>query len=568
MSNGRKWATGLSAPFGRAAARGGDVFSRRKIQIAKQTLVMHDAAVGVMGGPSKDEAREILRAAGWSDAKIQALENSGTPRRDIEASVQKVAYEGMEHLDDAGVELVLYLENDSEMYRQQDAIVKNIVRKMRSGRYDHTLAPKLWQYWVDAGAKRYLREFDAPGARIQDVFPVQTRRQVAQFFANQFRDEAALGNYGDVGNFGKEGALEDQMALPGIDRAPEYVMTLEYGVYDKAKRAPYAGKPWIEIKNVSVDPKDWRQFQDQVYQMLIDAVTTVDETSARSWFDLHRLTTKDFKDILGVAEDLGLVPVLDKTSGRLLHSVADAHEIGQDLGGTKGVMAAWPSPVTKSPVEMAKPRGFKMTALYISDGYLAGASTDGAADSIDYWPETMWEESEWELVELNNVPPDLARQLEAMGTGDQEFSDGYDAANAAADYAGDVIESGGPDQDGESDDELVEDEMLDEDEEGGGAEEALEHKLPFGKESGRVDSRLQDFAEVVASIPGAEVLAHRGVDGAALTVKIAGRDIGRIKVAGRDVVMASALDELSSYEVVASPNQARRRVIELIRSLA
>jgi hypothetical protein len=565
MSNDGKWATGLSAPFGRAAARGGDIFSRRKIQIAKQTLLMHNAAVGVMGGPSKQEARDTLRDAGWSDAKIQALEKSGTPRHDIEASVQKVAYEGMEHLDDAGVELVLFLENDPEMYRQQDAVVKNLVRKMRGGRYDHALAPKLWQYWVDAGAKRYLHEFDAPSARIQDVFPIQTRQQVAQYFADQFRDEAELGNYGDVGEFGqgaKEAALEDQMVLPGMDRTPEYTMTLTYGTYSEAKRPPYSKKPWIEIVNVSVEPKIWRQFQDWVYHALIDSIITVDETAARSWFDLHKLDARDFADILGSAEDLGLVPVLDKTSGRLLHTVADAHEIGRDLGGTKGIMAA------KSPVEMADRQGFKMTALYIGDGYLAGASTDGMADSIDYWPGSMWEDGEWELVELNNVPSDLARQLEAMGTGDQEFPDGYAAASAAADYAGGVIESGGPDQDDESDDELVEDEMLDEDEEGGGAEEALEHKLPFTKESSQVESQLQDFVEVVASIPGAEVVPSRGSDGVALTIKVAGRDIGWIKVAGRSVVMASALDGLFNYEVVASPNQARRRVIELVRSLA
>jgi len=564
----RKWATGLSVPFGRAAAKGGDIFSRRSIQIAKQTLLMHGAAAAVMGGPSKDEARAILRDAGWSDAKIQALETSGIPRREIKASVQKVAYEGMEHLDDAGVELVLYLENDSEMYRQQDVIVKSLVRKMRSGRYDHTLAPKLWQYWVDAGAKRYLHEFDAPGARVQDVFPVQVRRQVAQFFADQFHDEAELGNYGDVGEFGKEAALEDQMALPGVDRAPEYRMTLEYGIYDEAKRAPYAGKPWIEIKNVSVPAETWRQFQDQVYQVLIDAVTTVDETSARSWFDLHRLTTRDFKAILGVAEDEGLVPVLDKTSGRLLHSVADAHEIGQDLGGTKGVMAAKPR------------RGVTMVALYIGDAYLAGASTSVDADTIAYWPEEMWRDGEWELAWLHDVPPDLAAKLEAQGTGDQEFNDGHDAQNAAVPYVGDIIDSGGPDQDDESDDELVEDEMSDDeeseqddisDEEASRFQDWInpnQMKLPFDKESRRAASKLQDFVEIVASIPGADVQRHLGSDVPQFAIKVASRDIAVLTFDGGEVVLASAFTSPLEFEVVASPNQARRRVIELVRSLA
>lgn len=37
------------------------VFDKHQLRIARQTLSMHDAAVGVMGGPSKQEAREIIR---------------------------------------------------------------------------------------------------------------------------------------------------------------------------------------------------------------------------------------------------------------------------------------------------------------------------------------------------------------------------------------------------------------------------------------------------------------------------------------------------------------------------
>jgi len=86
-------------------------------------------------------------------------------------------------------------------------------------------------------------------------------------------------------------------------------------------------------------------------------------------------------------------------------------------------------------------RGVDMVALYIGDGYLAGASTSDRAYSISYWPSDMWDGDDWELAELNNVPPELAQQLEDQGTSDQFFSDGYEAANAAADYAGDSIDS-------------------------------------------------------------------------------------------------------------------------------
>jgi hypothetical protein len=34
---------------------------QHQLKIARQTLKMHDAAVGVMGGPNKAEAREIIK---------------------------------------------------------------------------------------------------------------------------------------------------------------------------------------------------------------------------------------------------------------------------------------------------------------------------------------------------------------------------------------------------------------------------------------------------------------------------------------------------------------------------
>jgi hypothetical protein len=40
-----------------------DVFMEHQIKIAKATLKMNDVGVAVMGGMSKDEAREILRKA-------------------------------------------------------------------------------------------------------------------------------------------------------------------------------------------------------------------------------------------------------------------------------------------------------------------------------------------------------------------------------------------------------------------------------------------------------------------------------------------------------------------------
>ena len=48
-STGKKWERKLSVP------------DRHQLRIARETLKLHDAMVAVMGGPSKAEAREIIR---------------------------------------------------------------------------------------------------------------------------------------------------------------------------------------------------------------------------------------------------------------------------------------------------------------------------------------------------------------------------------------------------------------------------------------------------------------------------------------------------------------------------
>ena len=42
--------------------------------VALKTLKMNDVGVSVMGGMTKEEAREFLKSIGYSDAKIKGLE--------------------------------------------------------------------------------------------------------------------------------------------------------------------------------------------------------------------------------------------------------------------------------------------------------------------------------------------------------------------------------------------------------------------------------------------------------------------------------------------------------------
>jgi hypothetical protein len=81
-------------------------------------------------------------------------------------------------------ELKLYIENDADLYRQRLVpIVKNIQKKMKSGKYDHKKAPKMWMYLVNDGVKKYVKEF--PGVK----FSKQEKEAVAQEFADEYKDE-------------------------------------------------------------------------------------------------------------------------------------------------------------------------------------------------------------------------------------------------------------------------------------------------------------------------------------------------------------------------------------------
>lgn len=56
-------------------------------------------------------------------------------------------------------ELVLWAENTSALYRQDLSIRANLARKMRSGKYVSSQAPKAWMYLADAASKSYGKEF-------------------------------------------------------------------------------------------------------------------------------------------------------------------------------------------------------------------------------------------------------------------------------------------------------------------------------------------------------------------------------------------------------------------------
>ena len=95
---------------------------------------------------------------------------------------------------DAVNELDLFIMNDEDLYRRRFMpIITNIKRKIRRGVYDHEKVIKLWMYLVDDAARQYVQEFGTPDQDVKDMFPKETRLQVAQIIADREKENIEQG---------------------------------------------------------------------------------------------------------------------------------------------------------------------------------------------------------------------------------------------------------------------------------------------------------------------------------------------------------------------------------------
>jgi hypothetical protein len=140
---------------------------------------------GPSSGPQKGKpfGQKQAVAAALNVAREKGYKVGANPNESISEAVDQ----------HAATELELYIENERALYNQRQSIEANLRKKMAKGQYDSRLAPKLWMYWVDEGARRYMKEFSGPGSKMQDVFNKETREAVAKSFAKDFEDRVKLG---------------------------------------------------------------------------------------------------------------------------------------------------------------------------------------------------------------------------------------------------------------------------------------------------------------------------------------------------------------------------------------
>ena len=97
---------------------------------------------------------------------------------------------------DAVNELDSFIQNDEDLYRRRFMpIISNIKRKLAKNVYDHEKAQTLWMYLVDDAAKKYVEEFGVDGEDVKDMFPKETRQQVARIISDRELENIKQGEY-------------------------------------------------------------------------------------------------------------------------------------------------------------------------------------------------------------------------------------------------------------------------------------------------------------------------------------------------------------------------------------
>jgi len=123
-------------------------------------------------------------------------------------------------MSDEAHELVLFGENDADLYRQRTVpIMKNLTKKWDKGVYDHELAVKLWTYWAADAAQRYSAEHGSPDVKWSNMFPTSVRNEVAEYMADYWEEELEAGN-----KMESVQTVEESVILEGEIETAEVVM--------------------------------------------------------------------------------------------------------------------------------------------------------------------------------------------------------------------------------------------------------------------------------------------------------------------------------------------------------
>ena len=160
----------------------------------------------------------------------------------------------------AARELSLFIENDYALVGAPNskgkAIEKNLLAKIKSGRFNLALSEKAWMYLMEDGAKKYSKEF-SDGRDWATMFNKATRELVAHEFATTFYEEHKA-----TGGLSRNGSVEDgDYIVQGM--YSDGSICIEFGFDDEEKAVSEAkkllkvhGSSWFEGDRVRVITRD------------------------------------------------------------------------------------------------------------------------------------------------------------------------------------------------------------------------------------------------------------------------------------------------------------------------
>ena len=145
----------------------------------KENIEENKKLVGAAIGIAKKMGGDMTGAV----KKIEKLSKGLSKVKSVRDALRK-ANEGVNEGPTETRELKMYIDNDGQLYNQRYMpIIKNLSKKMKKGKFDKKLAIKGFMYLVDAGAKKYIRDFGGSG-----VFTKRDKLRVAAEFADEFEE--------------------------------------------------------------------------------------------------------------------------------------------------------------------------------------------------------------------------------------------------------------------------------------------------------------------------------------------------------------------------------------------
>lgn len=252
-----------------------------------------------------------------------------------------MGYDSDDSDESVATELVLFVDNDEDLYRQQFLpIIKNIARKIKRGVYNPQLAVKLWMDLMESGAKKYIKEIggldEDTASSWHEAFPKNIREMAAKEMSEREYNKIINGEYDTY--LDSQGIhLEKKGKLKYLDRAIA-MLDIKGGseAYEHMSFAALCKEndiEWNRDTDESADGVDvlledgWEYFADR--DEAKDAVIAFIEKKKNLGTRSKRITEQQLRNCL---EDLGprdfiefaeCVAEIDPVVGRILQLHAE-----------------------------------------------------------------------------------------------------------------------------------------------------------------------------------------------------------------------------------------------------